>query len=95
VNVDVGRDVGRLFGRVFAPRLRIELLQHLRGFVDLLDRLSQILGDRLVVLLLEVGEVLGDDPDHDVVVRADVARLNQQALLERRAPRHRIEFWIA
>ena len=67
-------------------------MMHLGGLVDLLERLLQVAGDRLVVLLLQVGEVLGDDADHDVVVGADVARLDQQALRQdARADADRVE----
>ena len=82
MNVDVGRDVRRLFRRVLAPGLGVEGLHHLGRLVDLLEGLVQVLGDGLVVLLLQVVQVLTDDAEHDVVVGADVTGLDEQALFQ-------------
>ena len=92
VDVDVGRDVVRIVGGVLPTRARVELHDHLRGLVDLLERLLQVARDRLVVLLLEVAEVALDHLDAQVVVLAGRDALDQHALGERaRADADRIE----
>jgi hypothetical protein len=92
VDVDVGRDVVRIIGRVLATRPRIELHDDLRRLVDLLERLLQVTRDRLVVLLLEVAEVALDHLDAQVVILTASHALDQHALGERaRADTDRIE----
>ena len=74
------------------PGLGSKVWHDLGRLVDLLDRLGEIFGDRGVVLLLEIGQVPLDDANHHVVVSADVARLDQQALLQGASRHaHRIE----
>ena len=49
--------------------------------VDLFDRHLQVAGDRLIVVLFQVGEVLVDHLHFEVVVAEDL-RLDVQALLQ-------------
>jgi hypothetical protein len=82
VDVDVGRDVVRIVGRVLATRARVEVHDDLRGLVDLLERLLQVARDRLVVLLFEITEVALDHLHAQVVVLTCRDALDQHALGE-------------
>ncbi len=91
-DVDVRRDSDRPvvdLGEV-ARRAALELLDLLDGLVNLLDRHLHLPGDRLVVVLLELWQMLVDDVDLDVVVAVS-PRPGSAGTREDRAPPRRAD----
>ena len=81
-HVNVGDDVLRLARVVAAARLRIEVTDDLDVFLEILNRQSELAGDLRDLMVLQQPEVVGDDLVGGRPLEAEVAELQQQALLQ-------------
>src|SRR5262249_45370039 len=79
---DVGLDQSRLSAIVFLAGTRIEVLDDLDGFHNLVKRPADRLGNFLELLVLKLVQVLADDLRTDLIVLTDYPKLNKQALTD-------------
>src|SRR5690554_95249 len=81
MNINIRRNIARLFGKKSSPGARLKIGDGARDIVDLIELDLEGLGDGAIISALEVREVIADGLDDELIESVDVG-LDKEAFAE-------------